>query len=319
MPTRYSRLSSSELRSRADKLKEIYKNCVLCPWECRIDRTSHQMGVCRSLDKAKVSSATPHFGEEPMISGTKGSGTIFFSNCNMRCKFCQNYQISQDGLGDEISDGQLSDMMLMLAKKGCHNINLVSPTHYTPNIIAALAIAAEKGLDIPLVYNSNGYEKVETLKILDGIIDIYLPDIKYTGNDVAIKLSNSPKYVEYNRAVLKEMYRQVGQLKTDENGVAESGLLIRHLVLPHDQAGSEKAMKLIAKELSKDVNVGIMAQYRPCYRANEDPHLDRPITGNEYRRAVRWAKEAGLHNILVQELDSSDILVPDFKRADPFK
>ena len=312
-------LDSGELKARADKLKAIYKFCVLCPWDCRIDRTAGKLGVCKSTDRAKVSSATPHFGEEPMISGTKGSGTIFFSNCNLRCRFCQNYQISQEGMGSEISDRQLAEMMLMLQTKGCHNINLVSPTHFIPSIVSALEIAAGKGLKVPLVYNTNGYEKVETLEMLDGIIDIYLPDIKYSANDIAVTFSNAPKYVDYNKAALKEMYRQVGDLKMDKDGIALKGLMVRHLVLPNDLAGTQKALKFMSGELSRDVPVGIMAQYKPCYKAIDDAHLGRTLTPDEYRKAVRLAKESGLYNILAQELGSSEVFLPDFKRDDPFK
>jgi len=312
-------LDSGELKARADKLKAIYKFCVLCPWDCRIDRTAGKLGVCKSIDKAKVSSATPHFGEEPMISGTKGSGTIFFSHCNLRCRFCQNYQISQEGMGSEISDGQLADMMLMLQAKGCHNINLVSPTHFLPSIVSALEIAAGKGLKLPLVYNTNGYEKAETIEMLDGIIDIYLPDIKYSANDIAVTFSNAPKYVDYNKAALMEMYRQVRDLKVDKDGIAIKGLIVRHLVLPNELAGTQKALKFIANELSRDVHVGIMAQYKPCYKAVDDPQLGRTLTPDEYRKAVRLAKESGLYNILTQELGSSEVFLPDFKRKDPFK
>lgn len=317
---RYLELAASgELKKRAQALNAVYKKCVLCPWECRIDRTSGRLGVCVSADKAKVSSAAPHFGEEPMISGSKGSGTIFFTNCNLRCVYCQNYQISREGLGNEVSDEQLADMMLMLKSKGCHNINLVSPTHFLPNILNALVDAVASGLNIPLVYNTNGYEKVDTLEMLDGIVDIYLPDIKYSSNDTAVELSNAPKYTEYNKAALMEMYRQVGDLKLDKDGVAIKGLLVRHLVLPNDLAGSQKSLKFIASQLSRDVYSGIMAQYKPCYKAVNDPRLSRKLTPDEYRKAVRWAKEAGLYNILIQELESSEAFVPDFKRADPFK
>jgi putative pyruvate formate lyase activating enzyme len=311
-------IESGELKARSEKLKAIYKYCMLCPWDCRIDRTVGRLGVCKGSDKVKVSSAAPHFGEEPMISGTKGSGTIFFSNCNLRCKYCQNYQISQEGLGDEISDEQLADMMLMLQGKGCHNINLVSPVHYLPNIISALNIAVQKGLKLPIVYNSNGYEKADILEVLDGIVDIYLPDIKYSNNDVAVSLSNAPKYVEYNRATLKEMFRQTGNLEMDSACIAIKGLLIRHLVLPGDMAGSQRSFRLLA-ELSKDLWVSIMAQYKPCYKAMDDARIDRTILPDEYKRALRWAKEAGLHNIMTQELGSSDIFVPDFKKTNPFE
>jgi len=319
LQTRYSKLSSEELSKRAEALKALYKNCVICPWDCRIDRTKGKLGVCKGTDLARVSSCAPHFGEEPMISGTKGSGTIFFSYCNLKCTFCQNYQISQEGLGSEVPDEKLAGMMLELQEKGCHNINLVSPTHFTPNIVSALAAAKEKGLSIPIVYNTNGYEKAETLEMLDGLIDIYLPDIKYSSNDVAIRLSDAPKYVEYNRDALKEMYRQVGDLIMDDDGIATSGMLVRHLVLPNDLAGSQRSLKFLANEISKDLHVAIMAQYKPCYKALDDAQLNRKLTENEYKRVLRIAKEAGLHNILAQELSSSDIYLPDFKRTHPFK
>jgi putative pyruvate formate lyase activating enzyme len=254
-----------------------------------------------------------------MISGTKGSGTIFFSNCNLRCTYCQNYQISQEGLGNEVTDEQLADEIISLQKKGCHNINLVSPIHFMPNFVSALIIAIEKGLNIPIVFNSNGYEKPEILQLLEGIIDIYLPDIKYSSNDTAVKLSNAPRYVEYNKAAIKEMHRQVGPLKVDGDGIAISGIILRHLILPNDLAGSQKSFKFLANEVSKDVHVSIMAQYHPCYKAMEDANLNRRITYDEYHRALRWAQEAGLHNILTQEMESSEIFLPDFKREDPFK
>ncbi|MFC1560286.1 radical SAM protein [Candidatus Margulisiibacteriota bacterium] len=311
-------LESGELKNRAEKLKENYKRCTLCPWDCRIDRTGGRLGVCKSTDKLKVASSTPHFGEEPMLVGAKGSGTIFFSNCVLRCKYCQNYQISHEGSGDEISDEQLADMMIGLQKKGCHNINLVSPTHFIPNILNALIIAAGKGLNIPLVYNTHGYEKAEILEFLDGVIDIYLPDIKYTNNDIAVKLSNAPKYVEYNKAALKEMYRQVGNLALNDSGVAKKGLIIRHLILPNDMAGSKKAYNFLVNEISKDIFIGVMSQYKPCFKAIEDPMLNRTLLPDEYHRAVRWAKEAGLHNILTQELGSSEVYLPDFKKEEPF-
>jgi len=311
-------LESRELKGRAEKLKANYTKCTLCPWDCRIDRTAGRLGVCRSNEKAKVSSAVPHFGEEPMLIGKKGSGTIFFSNCVLRCKFCQNWQISQEGSGDEVSDQQLADMMLDLQKKGCHNINLVTPTHYLGNIVSALALAAEKGLKVPLVYNTHGYEKTEILEILDGIVDIYLPDIKYSNNEVAVKLSNAPKYADYNKPALKEMYHQVGDLEMDGNGLAIKGLIIRHLVLPNDLAGSKRSFNFLVNELSKDVYIGIMSQYKPCYKAEGDAQLCRPLLPDEYRRVVRWAKEAGLHNILIQELGSSDVYLPDFEKKNPF-
>ena len=237
----------------------------------------------------------------------------------MRCSYCQNYQISQEGLGEEISDDQLADIMLMLQSKGCHNINLVSPAHYLPNIINALVKAAEKGLDLPIVYNTNGYEKVETLKILNGVVDIYLPDIKYSSNDSALKLSDISNYVEYNKAAIIEMQEQVAELQLDENGIAVKGLLVRHLVLPNGLAGTKASMGFLADKVSKDLHVGIMSQYKPCYKAVDDKEIGRKLTFDEYRKALDAAINAGLHNILTQELESSDLFLPDFKRADPFK
>lgn len=311
-------MSSGELANRAEKLKAIYKRCVLCPWDCRVDRTIGRLGVCRSTDKAKISSAAPHFGEEPMITGQKGSGTIFFSNCNLRCLYCQNYQISQEGMGNEVSDLELANMMIELQNKGCHNINLVSPTHHLPNIISALHMAAGSGLKLPIVYNSNGYEKTETLELLDGIVDVYLPDIKYSSNEIAVRLSNAPKYVNYNKAAIKEMNRQVGKLEMDDNGVAKKGLLVRHLVLPNDLAGSQKCLTFLANAVSKDVYVSIMAQYKPCFIAVNDPELGRTISPNEYTKVLRIASDLGLHNILTQELDSTEIFLPDFRKDKPF-
>ncbi len=301
------------------KFKDAYQNCRLCPWECNVDRTSGHQGKCRSSNIVKIASAAPHFGEEPMISGTKGSGTIFFSNCALRCSYCQNYQISQEGLGDEITDDQLADIMLMLQAKGCHNINLVSPPHYLPNIVNALIRAAEKGLELPIIYNTNGYENIETMEILNGIIDIYLPDIKYSANGPAHKLSGISDYVETNRAAIKEMFRQVANLKVDGTGIALKGLLVRHLVLPNDLAGTKRSMEFLAAKVSKDVHVGIMAQYKPCYKAVDDNEIGRKLTFDEYRQAVDAALDSGLHNILTQEAESSELFIPDFKRADPFK
>jgi putative pyruvate formate lyase activating enzyme len=312
-------LRSGELSSRVEKLKSLYSNCVLCPWECRVDRTSGRMGVCTSKAQARVSSYVPHFGEEPYISGEKGSGTIFFSNCNLTCIFCQNWQISQEGIGNDVEDDVLAEQMLHLQSKGCHNINLVSPTHFIPSIVSALYIAAQKGLNIPIVYNTNGYEKVEILKLLDGVIDIYLPDIKYSDNLTAIHYSNAPKYMEYNHGAIKEMFRQVGNLQFDNKNIATRGLLIRHLVLPASLAGSKEAFQFLATEISKDVHIAIMSQYKPCYKALENKILNKPLTGEEYHNVLLLAEKEGLHNILAQELDSAEVFLPDFKRTDPFK
>jgi len=309
---------TKELKNRVQKVYEILKSCTLCPFECKVNRIKGELGICRSGSKAIVSSCSPHHGEEPMLSGTKGSGTIFFSNCNLKCLFCQNYQISQEGLGNEVSDEQLANMMIELQNKGCHNINLVSPTHFVANILGALEIANSKGLKIPIVYNSNGYESLDTLKLFDGIIDIYLPDIKYSDNKTALRLSAAPNYVDFNRPAIKEMFRQVGDLVIDDNGIATKGMLVRMLVLPNDLNGSRDSLEFLSR-ISKDMWISIMAQYNPCYKAIGDPEIGRKITDEEYRQVLKWAKELELNNYLVQELESSDIFVPDFKSTDPFK
>jgi putative pyruvate formate lyase activating enzyme len=310
--------NSSDVKAAAKELFKVYENCTLCPRDCKVDRTKGRFGYCNSVIKARVATSVPHFGEEPFISGKSGSGTIFFSNCNMKCQFCQNYQISQDGLGQEVSDEELSQMMMDLQAKGCYNINLVSPTHYLPNIINALGIALEKGFTIPVVYNTNGYDKVNTLRIIDMLVDIYMPDIKYSDNEVAVRLSDAPNYVQFNRSAIEEMHRQVGDLTKDKDGIAEKGLIVRHLVLPNDLAGSMSSFKFLAS-ISRNMNIGIMAQYTPCHKAASNEEISRKISLEEYQSAIDLAKVAGLHNILIQALESADFFVPDFKEAEPFK
>jgi putative pyruvate formate lyase activating enzyme len=265
----------------------------------------------------KIASIGPHHGEEPPLSGTKGSGTIFFSNCNLRCIFCQNYQISQEGIGYFISEEELADEMLKLQKIGCHNINLVSPTHFGPQILKTLTIAKEKGLKIPIVYNSNGYDSVEMLKLLEGHIDIYLPDIKYSDNKKALKYSGVKDYVEHNRAAIAEMFYQIGNLILDNKGIAERGIIVRHLILPDDLAGSYESLKFLAS-LSKDIWISAMSQYYPCFRAIGHPILGRKITKEEYKRVMDWIEEFGFENVLTQEEDSADNYLPDFRKNDPF-
>ncbi len=242
-----------------------------------------------------VSSFHAHFGEEPPISGKNGSGTIFFTHCSLRCVFCQNHPISQLGQGKEASAEELAGMMLRLETEDCHNINFVTPTHYMPQILEAVFIARDKGLKVPLVYNCGGYESMEALDILDGIIDIYMPDMKYSNNTSAKKYSNAPDYFEINKIAVKEMYRQVGDLKM-HRGIASKGILIRHLVLPENLAGSQKIFEFIARELSPDTYVNIMAQYYSCHLANEFPEIDRRITAREYIEAIRLAEKTGLKN-----------------------
>ncbi len=255
------------------------------------------MGVCRTADRAIVSSVGPHFGEEPPLVGTGGSGTIFFTYCNLRCIFCQNYGIAHLGEGRAVSDEELSQMMLQLQVMGCHNVNLVSPTHVVPNILAAVTLAAKQGLNIPLVYNTGGYDSLETIRLLDGVVDIYMPDMKYGEPAPAKEFSLAPDYPEVNFAAVKEMHRQVGDLVLDQNGVAVRGLLVRHLVLPGGLAGTEKVMQFIAENISKETYVNIMAQYRPYYQATGHPVLGRRVTAKEYRDALDIACRAGLYRV----------------------
>jgi len=269
----------------------------------------------------KISSLGPHYGEEPPLSGTRGSGAVFFTGCNLRCVYCQNWQISQGqgkGMSNELCASDLADKMLDLQGKGCHNINLVSPSHIVPQILETLKIAKSRGLRIPIVYNTNGYDSPQILKMMEGWIDIYLPDIKYSNNENAFKYSGVKNYVERNRAAIAEMFRQVGNLQLDDEGIAKRGFIVRHLVLPNDIAGSSESLKFLAS-LSKDIWVSIMAQYHPCYKAERFPELNRRIYSREYEKVINWIAEFELRNVLTQELDSSDIYLPDFREEKPFK
>jgi putative pyruvate formate lyase activating enzyme len=294
LPIYLEKLSVPELIERSKRLNELLESCAICPNQCGIDRRFDNSGLCNSTDKVIISSVSPHYGEEPPLVGRFGSGTIFFTNCNLSCEFCQNYDISHSGAGREISLDELSDSMLALQIRGCHNINLVTPTHFTPQIVSALIIAINKGLEIPIVYNCGGYESVETLKLLDGIIDIYMPDIKYSINENALKYSGVGDYWEVVQSAVREMHRQVGDLKINRSGLAQRGLLIRHLVLPNQLAGSKKVIDFIAKEISKDSYLNIMDQYRPTYRAYHYEELNRRITNTEYNEIVHYAMKIGL-------------------------
>lgn len=283
-----------ELEKRAKILREKLSSCDLCPHECGVNRLKSEKGFCRVFDKPIVSSYGPHFGEEQPLVGYGGSGTIFFTYCNMACVYCQNWEISHLGAGEETTAEELARMMLALQARGCHNINFVTPTHQITFIVEALVIAVEKGLRVPLVYNCGGYEKVETLKILDGIIDIYMPDFKYWDEDIALKLSKVPRYPQVARAALKEMHRQVGDLELDDEFIARRGLLVRHLVLPGGLSGTKEVLKFIAEEISLNTYVNIMDQYYPCGDAWKYPPLDRRLTPEEYEEALRYAREVGL-------------------------
>jgi putative pyruvate formate lyase activating enzyme len=285
------------LNQRVEQLYAIYENCHLCPRDCRINRIKEQTGRCLATAKVKVSSAAPHFGEEAPLVGRGGSGTIFFSNCNLRCIYCQNYAISLEGEGIEITERRLAETMIKLQKMGCHNINLVTPTHYLPSIVSALQIAIPMGLRIPLVYNTSGYEKLEILQLLEGIVDIYLPDCKYMDASQAAKYSDGAyNYPHYAKIALKEMFRQTGDLQV-LRGTALKGLIVRHLVLPNGIAGTEKFLKFVAENLSKTTYINIMRQYRPEYKAFEYPELSRRINREEYSEALNWAKRYGLQRL----------------------
>ena len=288
-------LRSGELKRRVAEAYARLEVCDICARECGVNRRLGAEGAaCHTGERAVVSSYGPHFGEEDPLVGRGGSGTIFFSWCNLRCQYCQNYEISQMGMGHEVEPEELAQMMLSLQSQGCHNINFVSPSHVVPQILAGLLIAAEAGLRLPLVYNTGGYDSLKTLALLDGIVDIYMPDMKYADADVARRHSKISHYPASNQAAVKEMHRQVGDLAMDERGVAQRGLLVRHLVLPGDLAGTAEIVRFLRDEISPDTYIHLMAQYRPCYRAREYPPLDRSLTNQEYAEAVHLAQEAKL-------------------------
>lgn len=277
------------------------KNCRICPRRCGVDRTKKSAGYCRAGFNPVVYSHSPHHGEEPVLSGRRGSGTIFFSHCNMRCVYCQNYYFSQLDNGIEVSIEQLSRMMLNLQEAGCHNINLVSPTHFVPQILGSLELAMKKGLRLPIVYNTGGYDLVESLRLLEGIVDIYMPDMRYSDNAMAKKYSDAPDYVEVNRAAVGEMHRQVGELIIDKDGIAKKGLVIRLLALPDNISGTKESLTFIKEEISKDTYLSIMSQYYPTFKAYSYTPISRPVTSREYEEIVDKAREIGLNNGWVQE------------------
>jgi putative pyruvate formate lyase activating enzyme len=297
-PAYLTLLETGELATRVADAWRHMTDCDLCARYCHVDRLQGSKGaVCRTGEHAVVHSYGPHHGEEDPLRGWRGSGTIFFSWCNLRCVFCQNWDISHKGLGREVAADELAAMMLDLQARGCHNINLVSPSHVVAQIIAAVEIAAARGLRLPLVYNTGGYDSPEALALLDGIVDIYMPDMKYGDSRIARQYSRVRDYVAVNRAALKEMHRQVGDLVLDERGIARRGLLVRHLVLPGKLAGSEQVLTFIADELSTDTYLNLMDQYHPCYRADDYPPLDRTITPDEFAAAVQAAERHGLHRL----------------------
>ncbi|GAB4372978.1 MAG: radical SAM protein [Calditrichia bacterium] len=279
----------------------MMKACRLCPRECGVNRLAGEEGFCQASARLKIASYHPHFGEERPLVGRGGSGTIFFSNCGLRCVFCINWEISQGGEGDYCEIEDLANMMLALQRRGCHNINVVTPTHYSAHIVLALDVAAEKGLRLPLVYNTCGWERLEILKLLDGVVDIYLPDYKYADGKMAAKYSSeADTYPELTQAALLEMHRQVGVAKPAEDGLMYRGLMIRHLVMPNGVSGTREVIRWIAEHLPKDTYVNLMSQYRPMFKAYHYPEIARRITRQEYEEAVQWAREAGLSNLDIQ-------------------
>ncbi len=281
-------------------LKKHYYTCTLCPHQCEVNRSAGEKGICRSGDLPVVASFNTHLGEEPPVSGLSGSGTIFFTGCSGRCVFCQNYPISQLGTGKEVTINELAEMMLVLQKRKCNNINLVTPTHFLPSIVAAISIGASRGLHIPIVYNTGGYERVEILQLLNGIVDIYLPDAKYADNSVAREFSGFTNYVDHNRASLIEMFNQVGNLQVNE-GVAVQGMIVRHLILPDNLGGTEDTMKFLAENISLNIYVSLMDQYFPAYKAFNNKEISRKITSVEYHAAIEAFYKNGLHNGWIQD------------------
>ena len=319
----YKRITEEDFIRRLARADSVIKECTSCPRNCLADRTSGEFGTCQSGDKPIVSSYTPHFGEEPVLSGRKGAGNIFFGNCNLRCDYCQNFEISQRPSTEklnEISVEALSEIFLELQNKKCHNIGLVSPTHFAVPILKSIRLAIEKGLSLPIIYNSNGYDSVEILKLFKGVIDIYLPDFKYGSNDYGRRYSKVPDYFDKLKLAITEMYEQVGSELVYENGIVVRGLIVRHLVLPNGLAESEEVFKFISRVLDPKIHISLMAQYYPTNRAGKKILLNRKITPNEYARGLELLDKYGFENGWIQDLDSHDSYLPNFNedRVDPF-
>jgi putative pyruvate formate lyase activating enzyme len=311
-PSYLALYETGELARRAEAAWELLRRCTVCPQNCPVDRIGGKTGACHSGTETIVGSWNLHWREEPPITGTRGAGTIFFGGCQARCSYCQNFWLSQLGHGIRVGPERLAKMMLELQRKGAHNLDLVTPTHFVPQILKALVIAAGQGLRIPLVYNCAGYEHVHTLRLLDGVVDIYLPDAKYDNNVQALRTSKMHHYVEFNRAALKEMYRQVGGLVLDEHGIAVRGLIVRHLVMPHGHAGTRAVLEWIASEIGTDIGLSVMDQYFPAYKAHNDPELNRRLTWTEYREALDVVENLPFEHLFLQEdltmLDTSDAI-----------
>lgn len=293
--------SSGELLTRVRAAHARLRSCNLCPHNCGVNRLKGESGICKSGCRPRVASANVHWGEEPPISGTRGSGTVFLSGCSLHCRFCQNFPISQLGNGADCTTPQLADKMIKLQNLGVHNINFVTPTHFMPQILAALHCAIGKGFRLPLLWNSSGFERVDALELLDGLVDVYLPDMKYSSNEPAERYSSAPGYHEHNRSAVTEMFRQVGHLHQDNEGIALKGLIIRHLVLPEDAAGTRETLQWIAAHLGMETHVSLMKQFFPAHEAPMLHGLNRKITDQEYEAAVASLDEANLENGWIQE------------------
>lgn len=324
IPSYIKLLHNGELLNRAEKAYASLKSCTSCPRDCKANRIENELGVCTSGHLPVVSSYTPHFGEEPVLSDTKGAGNIFFGNCNLKCIYCQNFEISQnpkDERNNEVTQERLADIMIELQNINVHNIGLVSPTHFSATILKSIHLAAQKGLKLPIIYNTNGYDSVEMLKLYDGVVDVYLPDFKYGNSEDAKKYSLVDNYFEKTKLAIKEMLRQVGDELVYNGDVVVRGLIIRHLILPNDLSETEKVFKFITEELSPNVHISLMSQYYPANKASKEILLDRPIRNSEYEKALELLDKYGLHNGWIQELESANNYKPHFNddRTNPFK
>lgn len=323
IPSYIKLLHNGELNTRAEKAYANLTSCTSCPRNCNVNRINDEFGICTSGHLPIVSSYTPHFGEEPVLSGTKGAGNIFFGNCNLKCIYCQNFEISQNPKVEklhQVNHERLADIMIELQGKDCHNIGLVSPTHFSATILKSIFIAAKMGLNIPIIYNTNGYDSVEILKLYDGVVDIYLPDFKYGNSEYAKTYSLVDNYFEKTKEAIKEMYRQIGDELVYDGDVVVRGLIIRHLILPNDLSDTEKVFKFIAEELSPKVHISLMSQYYPTNKAYKDILIDRAVRNSEYEKAILLLEKYGLHNGWVQEMESTETYRPNFNenRANPF-
>ena len=322
-PSYIKLLQNRELKTRAEKAYANLASCTSCPRDCKVDRINDEYGICASGHLPIISSYTPHFGEEPVLSGTRGAGNIFFGNCNLKCIYCQNFEISQNPKLEklhQVSHEKLADIMIELQKRECHNIGLVSPTHFSATILKSIYLAAQQGLNLTIIYNTNGYDSVEMLKLYDGVIDVYLPDLKYGNSEYAKTYSLVDNYFEKTKEAIKEMFRQVGDELVYEGDIVVRGLIIRHLILPNDLSETEKVFKFIAEELSPQIHISLMSQYYPTNKAYKDILIDRAVRNSEYEKAIRLLEKYGLQNGWIQELESAHNYRPNFNgnRINPF-